>query len=107
MEYVDLVNKIISAEHSAQDIAREVKEREETLDADLQRDVSEMREQYFSRAKRRIQQVRETEEAAAEENIALWDEKLKAAMAEVESAYGKNRDQWVDTLFRMITGGEP
>lgn len=103
MEYADLVNKIVTAEHSAQDIAREVKEKQESLDADLQKEIAQMRESYFARARRRIEQVEKTENEAAEENIAGWDQKLSAAMAEVEAAYQKNKRQWVDALFSRIT----
>lgn len=104
MEYVDLVNKIVAAEHSAQEIAREAKERRESLDADLARDVAEMREDYLARARRRIAQVSETEQAAAKEDMARWDQKLEQAMSEVEHAYAKSRDEWVDILFHRIIG---
>lgn len=107
MEYVDLVNKIVSAEHSAQDIAKEVLERQESLDADLKRDVSRMREDYFARAQHRIREVEEAEKAAATEDIARWDRKGEAAMAEVEASYARDRDHWVETLFRKIVGTAP
>ena len=57
MEYVDLVNKIVAAEHSAQEIAREVKEKQDSLDADLKLEVGKLREDYFARAKHRIDEV--------------------------------------------------
>lgn len=105
MEYVDLVNKIIDAEHSAKEIAREVQERKETLDADLERDVQQMRENYFARARHRIEEVEKTENLGAQQDIENWDQKLEAAMAKVELAYQRNREQWVDVLFSRIVGG--
>lgn len=104
MEYVDLVSKIVAAEHSAQDIAREAREKQESLDADLKRDVEQLREDCMDRAKRRLTLVEETEQSAAKESLAAWDKKLEHAMAEVESSYAKNKSAWVDTLFHKVIG---
>ena len=104
MEYIDLVNKIVDAEHSAKEIAREAKEKEESLDEDLARDTAKLREDYFARAQRRVKLVQETEEAAAAEDIARWDQKLDDSMAAVETAYARNKNRWVDALFVRIVG---
>ena len=63
-EYIDLVNKIIAAEHTAQEIAREAQEKQQSLDADLERDIAHMREDYFARAKHRIEAVEKAERKA-------------------------------------------
>lgn len=104
MEYVNLVNKIIEAEHAAQEIAREVKEKSQTLDSDLAQSVAELREQYFARAKRYVEEVQKAETASADADMAAWDKKREAAMSEVESAYHNNREKWVDILFSQIIG---
>lgn len=104
MEYVDLVNKIVDAEHSAQSIAKEALEKQENLDADLARDMAQMREDFFARAMHRVALVEETEQAAAREDVAAWDKKLSHAMGEIEDSYAKNRDTWIDTLFGRIIG---
>ena len=104
MEYVDLVSKIVAAEHSAQDIAREAKEKQESLDADLRRDVEQLRQDCMARARRRVSLVEEAEQAAAKEDMAAWDEKLSKAMADVESTYAKNKDAWVNALFHRVIG---
>lgn len=104
-EYIDLVNKIIAAEHTAQEIAREAQEKQQSLDADLERDIAHMREDYFARAKHRIEAVEKAERKGAEEDIAKLDKRLKDAMDKVERAYQQNKDQWVDTLFFRIVGG--
>lgn len=104
MEYMSLVSKIIEAEHSAKDIAREAKERQENLDADLQRDVEQLRSDCFARAKRRIAIVEDTEHSAAAEDMAAWDKRLEQAMAEVETAYATGKSAWADLLFHRIVG---
>ena len=78
MEYVDLVNKIVAAEHSAQEIAREVKEKQDSLDADLKLEVGKLREDYFARAKHRT-----SEQLAAMANMPV--EEVKAAVKQYEA----------------------
>lgn len=104
MEYVDLVNKIVTAEHNAQSIAREATEKQESLDADLNRDVEQFRADSFDRAKRRVELVDKTERAAAEEDSKAWDRRLEKAMSVVESAYAKGKEPWVEQLFRKVIG---
>ena len=104
MEYVELVNKIIEAEHSAREIAQEAQEKEASLEQDLARDTQRLREDYFARADRRIQMVREAEERSAQESMARSDKKLSDALTAVESSYRRNRDRWVEMLFCRIVG---
>jgi len=104
MEYVDLVGRIVAAEETAQEIAREAQEKQASLDSDLKRDVEQLHEDCFARAKRRVALVEETERSAAQDSMAEWDAKLSRAMAEVEHAYAKGKDAWVDLLFHKIVG---
>lgn len=104
MEYVDLVSKIVAAEHSAQNIAQEAKEKQDSLEADLKRDVAQLREDCMARARRRIALVEETEQSAAQENMLTWDKKLASAMQDVESIYARNKDAWVEALFHKVVG---
>ena len=104
MEYLNLVNQIVAAEQSAREIAREAQEQESSLEAELERETAGIRERYMERARRRVAGVEETEAKAAQEELARWDRRLERAMAQVESAYARNRDAWVETLFRQIVG---
>ena len=105
MEYVNLVNQIIAAEHSAKELGQEVKVKQDALQSDLVKESTQLREDYFARADHRIHLVEETERAAAQEQISRLDKKLKDGLEDVENAYRKNRDTWVDTLFQRIVNG--
>lgn len=107
MEYVDLVSRIVTAEHSAKELVQEAKERESHLQEDLDREIAAMRESYTARAERRLELVRQTEQAAAVEAMAAMDVRLEQSMAAVEASYERNRERWVDTLFTMIVGVQP
>ena len=104
MEYINLVNRIVDAEHSAKEIAREAREREQSLEKEIGQETDALRERYMARAHRRIEQVEQTESEAAAEAIAQLDLKLQQTMAAVESSYARDRDAWVDSLFSMIVG---
>jgi hypothetical protein len=104
MEYVNLVSRIVAAEETAQEIAREAREKQSSLDSDLKRDVEALREDCFARARNRVALVEKTERAAAREIMSEWDAKLSRAMAGVERACAKDRDAWADLLFHKIIG---
>ena len=105
MEYVDMVNQIIAAEHSAKALASEAREKQAQFQTDLERELEGLREEYMDRARHRVALVEQTERAAAEERMAKLDHRLQDALASVERAYEKNRDQWVERLFQLIVEG--
>lgn len=107
MEYVTLISKIVAAEQSAKEIVQEAKERERTLETDLDTEVAEMRQRYMERARQRVEKVAVVEKQSAEEDLAHWDQRLAQAMSDVEAAYAKHKNQWVETLFQQVVGGNP
>ena len=68
MEYIDLVKRIVAAEHSANELAQEARGKEAALDRDLARERSALRESYLERARRRVAIVEETEAKLAGES---------------------------------------
>ena len=107
MEYVDMVNQIIAAEHSAKALTEEAKEKQEQFQTDLERELEGLREEYMERARHRVELVEQTERAAAEERIAKLDQKLQDVLDAVERSYEKHKDQWVEQLFQMIVEAQP
>lgn len=107
VEYVDMVNQIIAAEHSAKALTEEAKEKQEQFQTDLERELEGLREEYMERARHRVELVEQTERAAAEERIAKLDQKLQDALDAVERSYEKHKDQWVEQLFQMIVEAQP
>ena len=104
MEYIGMVDQILAAEHSAKALAEEERRRREQVQSGLEGEIGALRENYLQQARRRVELVEQTEQAAAREQIAQLEERQKTAAARVEEVYGKNRDKWAETLFRMIAG---
>lgn len=107
MEYVTLISKIVAAEQSAKEIVQEAREKERTLETDLDAEVEGLRQEYMTRARQRVEKMEIAEGKVAEEDLAHWDKRLTKAMADVESSYAKHKDQWVETLFQQVIGGNP
>ena len=106
LEYAELVNKIVAAEHSAREIAGEARKQEAQLESDLARESAALRKRCYEQADRKLAQVREETAQAERKSVAALDRKLADAMATVETARKKYQDNWVETLFEMIVGGQ-
>lgn len=106
MEYVDLINHILSAERNAGAIAQEAKDRQANLEQDLEQETQSLHDRYMERARRRVSIVEDTEAKAAQESIAALDKRFTRATAQMDRAYENCRAQWVDALFTRITGEE-
>ena len=104
MEYVELVNQIVAAEHSAKEIAGEAQRREAELETDLNQEIEALRTRQLEKAKKRLETLRDKESAREQESMVALDKKLSDALAAVEAARSKYQDNWVDTLFEMIVG---
>ncbi|MCC8121972.1 MAG: hypothetical protein LIO58_00280 [Oscillospiraceae bacterium] len=104
MEYLDLVNKIVAAEQSAQEIVKEAETKETTLDTDVEKEIARLREDYMSRAKRRLEAIEKTEQDDAQDDIRALDKDFEAAMARINRAYHENKARWIQTLFDEIAG---
>ena len=104
MDHIDIINKIVEAERTAQRIADEARSRLASLDSDLAAERYKMRAQYFERADRRIASVMEREGALADEMIAELDEKLEQELKSVERLAREQNENWVGTIFSMIVG---
>ncbi|MEA5038318.1 MAG: hypothetical protein VB086_00610 [Clostridiaceae bacterium] len=107
MEYQNVVSRIIAAEHSAKEIAQEMKDREPELEAELQKDLDGIRQDAMEQAKRRVAEVQRLMNIQVDKDLAHWDTKLKQSMDRVENANRKYRQNWVDTLFSMIVKETP
>lgn len=107
MEYQDLVKEIIEAERGAQELARETREQQEAREASLRAEAAAIRTAAMDRAKAKVEAARRDIDAAAAADLERWDGRLAAAMATVESADRKYRQNWVETLFRMIVEEAP
>ena len=107
MEYMQLVSSIVAAEHQAQAVAREAREKKSSLEADIRKETEALRASYEARAKARVEKVAQQEAEYAQQNIQQLSADLDREMAEIEALYEANRDRWAEELFRRIVGEAP
>jgi vacuolar-type H+-ATPase subunit H len=105
MEYLNLVNRIMEAERSAQDLVREAQERRPAQEEDLRREVEGIHTASMEHARSQVAEVEKRIRAGAQADLDRWDGKLKESMDRVENADRKYRENWVETLFSMIVKG--
>jgi len=104
MEYMELLNRIIEAERTAQRIASEAKTQRDNLPNDLRAGWTETHEAYHARAERRVQIVREQEDAMAAEQIEQLDAGQREELRKLEAYFGAHREEMSEKLFRLVIG---
>ena len=107
MEYTQLINRILEAERSAQEIAQEVKVREDHLASEVEQATADLRASLQAKAGDRLRAISKEAEAARDQAIQAQNKRRDDAMARMERAYERYGDNWVDTLFRRIVGENP
>lgn len=104
MEYTQLISRILEAERNAQEIAKEVKLREEHLASELDQETAGLRASFQTKAEERIRAIAKEAEASRNLSLQAQDKRRDEAMARMEQAYAHYGDNWVDTLFHRIVG---
>lgn len=107
MEYTQLIHRILDAEHSAQEIAGEVKKREAHMEEELEQESVQLREALQARVHERLSAISKEAAAARDASIQAQDRRKADVLARIERAYRRYGDNWVDTLFRRVVGEQP
>lgn len=107
MEYAALINRILDAEQTAQDLTREVREQEARMEAELEEKTAAVLADYMARADQKLERMRREAERSKAEAIAAQDARCAETRDKMEQAYSQYGDNWVDTLFRQTVGQTP
>ena len=101
MLHVELINRIIEAEHKAREMADTAKAKRLSLKSDLQGAAEEIRGSYYQRAVRRIEEVREKERLICDEQIRQLDNHYVQELSHMEGKFAEHRSEWVNKLFAL------
>ena len=101
MEYTTLIDRILEAERTADQITDEVREEQAGLEAHLAAESQQIRDNLMARADERLEKLRKEEQEKKARALAALDARLAEASARMEQAYEKYGGNWVDTLFRQ------
>lgn len=107
MEYSELIQKILAAEQSAQEIMEDAQELQEKLEADFQREGEQLQAAYLERVRRRLSKAEQEEAEKARAAMEQLDEAQARAIAAVDRMQAEQEDAWVDALFHIVIGDAP
>ncbi|MDR0292631.1 MAG: hypothetical protein LBH95_00565 [Oscillospiraceae bacterium] len=102
MKHTDLISNIIEAEHQAQALAAEAKEKKLNLREDLRANAENVRRDYFAQAEQRVGAVKATENEHTDNAIREINERHRADMDAMEKLYAENRAAWIEKIYAMV-----
>ena len=102
MKHTELINTIIEAEHQAQSLTAEAKQKKIHLREDLQNSAEDIRRKYSDQADKRIREVQAREDEMTDRAILSVNETHRAVMDAMEKRYAKNRSMWIEKIYGII-----
>ena len=104
MNQTDLIQKIIAAEHQANQMTEEVKEKSEHIDASVEAESESLRKNYLDNAERYLARLEKSEQEKSAVRLKELDERLETKLKQVDVIYEARKDLWVQTIFERIIG---
>ena len=101
MEYTTLIDRILEAERTADQMTHEVREEEAGLNEHLAAESKRIRDNLMANTAERLEKLKKEEQEKKEKALAALDIRLADSHDRMERAYAKYGDNWVDTLFRQ------
>ena len=100
MRHSDMINSIVETERRARDITAQAQAQRELLDR------QGGRQRFHQQAQQRIAQAKREEEEQQKRSMQELEERLRAALDDLERKGQVNHSVWAQALFDRIVGGE-
>jgi hypothetical protein len=102
----EIIDKIIQTELEAQKQGKRLEQQEQEFRKSLDKEIEAYREEKMEQAKQRVRKVEEAETKILKEQIEKIEAKYNRKMVQLETKFQENRENYLQTLFSRITGGE-
>ena len=102
----DVIGSILDIEKKASAIIEEGKKEKAEMEARMKEDINKMHSNINAMVEAKLKQLDQDEKKDAEESIVRINKTAGKRLAAMEEFYKANRDIWVDTVFKIITGSE-
>jgi len=102
VKHTELINTIIEAEHQAQSLTAEAKQKKLRLREDLKTSAEEIRRKYSDQADKHIREVQAREDELTDSAILSVNEAHHSVMDAMEKRYAKNRNAWTEKIYSII-----
>lgn len=102
----DVIGSILDIENKAGKIIEDGKQEKLSLEAKMNQDIDKMHEDISSMVATKLKQLAIEEQKEAGQSLKRINEAAGLKLAAMDEFYKKNRDNWVDSVFKIITGSE-
>ncbi len=102
----DVIGSILDIENKASNIIEEGKKEKLRLEAKMNRDVEKMQEDINNMVSAKLKTLDIEEKKDAEKSLKRIKTAADKKLAAMDEFYIINRDIWVDSVFKIITGSE-
>lgn len=100
----DLILKIIDIEDRAQEVIKDAKQANNTLDQDIADETRKLHRSIQNRAVAKSESIKETELKEADEKCEKLRTESQAQTAALMAKYKENKDAWVNKIVENIIG---
>ncbi len=100
----DLILKIIDIEDRAQEVIKDAKQANKTLDQDIADETRKLRQSIQNKAIAKSESIKETELKEADEKGEKIRAESKKQIEALEKKYSENKDSWVNKIVENIIG---
>jgi len=102
----DVIGSILDIENKAGNIIEEGKNEKLRLVAKMSQDIKKMQDDINKMVSIKLEQLDIEEKNDAKASLKRIKDAAEKKLAAMDDFYKKNRDNWVDTVFKNITGSE-
>lgn len=104
MDQNDLIQRIIATEHQAQAITEAARAEHENMDANIEAELAALRARYAQEEADYLTGLRQKAEAESAARISALEQRQQEKLAQIESIYSTQKDNWVEAIFNQIVG---
>ena len=104
MNQTDMIQKIIAAEHQANQLTENAKSQSENMEASIQTEIEALRTRYQANADAYLERLEQAEQARSTRRLKELDDKLDSKLKQVEIIYQARKDEWIEAIFDRIVG---
>lgn len=101
----DMIARIIEMDKKARDMTDEAQKDKLADEQQVILKKETLKNEYLERAKKRIEINRQSARKKADKYLSVIEERDSTVIQELDKAYEKNRDVWVDSIVARVTDG--
>lgn len=102
MDQNDLIQRIIATEHQAQAITENARFEHAHMDEHIEEELAALHARYAQEEETYLEALRQKAAADSAERISALEQRLREKLAQIESIYGAQKNNWVDAIFQQI-----